>query len=274
MPAVTALEDEQEYVKAAWYGDSGTGKTTDLACLARLGPILFVDAESGIKPTALRRPDVAVPIDNIKRVRVTTYAEIDALVWNLREEFDQDPAAYFGICIDSITEMQAAMLAEEMDSNVRRAAVRGVERDPFAVEGADWQRNTEAMRRIIRGFLRLPCHVGFSALVRQDKDHDGVVTYGPQLTPKVMSDFIGFVDICLATQPVIQPSRQHGTTRRSPIYSAFTRRSGKWRAKDRFGVLPSQLVAPTFDRVIQYISGDLTRRTDEMQQQLRLAKEE
>jgi hypothetical protein len=269
-PRRSRLVETRDKVKLLCYGDSGTGKTTGLATLARRGRVLFIDAESGVKAAALARPDLAIPVDNIEIVSNTGYDDLQALVWELRAEFAQDPDRYIGVVLDSMTEIQAAWLAHEMQELSERAARRGVQRDPFEIEGSDWQRNTSAMRQLIRDFRELPCHVGFAARLRADSDKDGVVTYGPQLTPKVADDLIGYVDIVLAMQPVVLPSRD--SERRTPIYSAFTRRAGKWRAKDRFGVLPTQLVEPSFDRLVDYISGDLAARHDPLQKVLRPAR--
>ena len=32
---------------------------------------------------------------------------------------------------------------------------------------------------------------------------------------------------------------------------------GKYQAKERFGVIPPRLINPTFDRIVDYITGDL-----------------
>jgi hypothetical protein len=41
--------------------------------------------------------------------------------------------------------------------------------------------------------------------------------------------------------------------------------SARYRAKDRFGVLPRVLAEPQFDRVVEYVQGKLTEDTDPLQ---------
>jgi len=131
-----------------------------------------------------------------------------------------------------------------------------VERDIFQVEGDDWGRLNRKMQRFIRGLRDMPCHVGFSALSRRDQDEEGVVMYRPALGPQNVGTLLAYCDISVAMQPFMVKPRQ------PDIVWGITRRQGKWYGKDRLHVLPAQLPFPSMDRIVRYVSGDLTTRTD------------
>src|SRR5690625_6908794 len=49
-------------------------------------------------------------------------------------------------------------------------------------------------------------------------------------------------------------------------YRAVTHNSGRYRSKDRYGLLPQVLVEPTFTRIHQYLQEELTQEQDPLQQ--------
>ena len=65
-------------VIALFYGDPGTGKTVDLASMARLGKITYIDAEKRLKAGVLRR--LGIPVENIDRRVSVSYAMLEDLV--------------------------------------------------------------------------------------------------------------------------------------------------------------------------------------------------
>ncbi len=255
-PAWTGLDEQDEFVNMVMYGDPGTGKTTALASLAKLGRILVINAEGGLKKTPLRRLGIPTGPESIQVTTVASFDEAEALLWDLRSRFDQDPNALMGVVVDSITEIEAILLGEGVTAQIAKAQRSGMERDPFDIDIKDWGRNASKMRRFIRGVRALPCHVGFSALAKRDQDEEGVVVYRPMLTPKVSGELVAWCDISVAMQTVILRPRE------APMHWGVTRRVGKWSGKDRFGILPVRMPYPSFDRVVGYLAGDLTTKTD------------
>ncbi len=69
----TKLVDTDEYVHTLYYGDYGTAKTTNAAYVANKGPVLFINAEGGLKRRALERvaevTGMPLAIDNISIVK-------------------------------------------------------------------------------------------------------------------------------------------------------------------------------------------------------------
>lgn len=259
-PAWETLDEAEDWAKVVYYGDPGTGKTTALASLARRGKILFVNAESGLKATPLRRLGIPTDPDHIEKTRIEGFEDAEALLWDLRRRFRRNPQVLLGVCVDSITEIEQVFMQEGLSEAVRAAARRGVERDTFLTEGDDWGRNNAKMRRFIRGLRDLPCHVGFSALARRDEDEQGVVQYRPALGPKVANELIAHCDISIAMQAA--PIRRRSDRSRGAVYWGYTQRHTKYSGKDRFGILPLQFPFPSMDRIVDYLRGDLTAETD------------
>jgi len=240
------LDTQTTYVNALYYGEPGSGKTTSAAGLARVGKVVFVDAESGLKKQPLDA--LGVPIENIQLHTQVTFAALEELCRQLRRELAQDPDAYAGVVLDSLSEIQRALI--EQDAPGR-----------FRLTQGDYGENTQKLRLLCRHYRDLPCHVAFTTHVRRDEDDDGEVHFGPALTPAVAGDLLGFVDIVCYARAVARPGADE------PDYLGSFRPGRKFIAKDRFGALPPRLLSPTFDRLIAYTAGTYTREA------LRLAAE-
>jgi hypothetical protein len=262
------LETSEEFVKALLYGDPGTGKTTAMAGMAHLGQVRIVNAEGGLKRTALK--GLGIPTERIRWATVANFDDMDALIWELRETLDREPSgsspdALAGVVLDTMTEIEAIMVGMTIQEQVERVRRRGGSADPFATE-PDYVRNAQQMRRIVRSLRDLPCHVGFTAHPRRDQDEEGVVMYRPALTPQIAGLLTASVDISVAMQPVVAAGKKE-------LIWGITRRRGKWYGKDRFRVLPARMPYPSFDRIVAYVRGDLTARTDPAVQEMRAIRE-
>lgn len=255
----------REQANVLFYGDPGSAKTTNLATLANLGRTLHIDAESGVKPAALRKR--GIDLSNLEIYPDKTAGEamsfdgLDDLYWEIKAELEGDPDAYAGVMWDSGTETAKLLLESVVSDAVAKADRKGMERDPFFIDRGDWGVMTEQMRQLIRRYRDLPCHLGISALVRRDQDDDGKVKYGPALSPALQTDVMGYVDIVCRTFTVEVPGwGEHGE-----MFLGRVRAGGKFECKDRFDVLPTTMVEPTMERIIQYINGELTPDTDPLQ---------
>lgn len=258
MPA--ALTDEREPVNALWYGDGGSGKTTDLAAMAKHGKIWIANAESGVKARALRQHDI--PIENIEIFpdpdnpdEKLTYDGLEAEWKRIREELHADPDAYVGVGWDSITEIQQAMKDIEVKRSALKATRAGREIDPFVVSQDNWRTINEQCRALIRKFRDLPCHFAATALQRREQDNDGSVVYMPAVTPGLQSDLIGWFDIICHTETMIVGGED--------VFMGLLRNRGKFRGKDRFKMTPARLVNPAHDRLVLYVNGGLTLDDDD-----------
>ncbi len=257
-----SLVDDEDLVNIMYYGEPGSGKTSSLASLARLGRIIYIEAESGLKKAPLVR--LGIPIKNIQLVRDTaseqqiTFGKLEALHDRLRLELARDPAAIVGVVWDSVTEIQKKLLRIVADKRIDRFADKGTEVETHKMVVEDYGINTEQMRDLIRMYRDLPCHFGVAGLEVRDEDDDGAITYRPHLTPKLAADLTGYVDlVCYTTDRMVGGQR---------YYVGMFKRGGKYQAKDRFGILPEVLVDPWYDRVVAYIKGELTEDDDKKQQ--------
>lgn len=250
------LTELPEPVNAMYYGDGGTGKTTSLAMMAKLGPVKLINAEGGVKARALKR--MGVPIDNIdvwpEPGTVITYDGLEQLHEQMLSDLQDDPESWAGVAWDSVTEIHQALLLEVRHDAIARAERNGKELDPFHNDISYYGTMTEKMRMLIRRFRDLPCHFGISALERRDQDDDGAVKYGPAATPALANDLFGYVDVVIHTTV--------GTIEGVEEFRGHTRPYAKYRAKDRLSVLPRVFIDPTFDRLVAYADDELVPKED------------
>ena len=158
----------------------------------------------------------------------------------MHAELAQDPEAYAGVVLDSVSEVQRALI--EQDAPGR-----------FRLTQGDYGENTQKLRLLLRHFRDLPCSCAFITHVRRDEDDDGKVHFGPALTPAVAGDLLGFVDIVCYCRAVPRAGAEE------PDYIGTFRPARKFVAKDRFGLVPPRLIDPTFDRILAYVQGRYTR---------------
>jgi adenylate kinase family enzyme len=231
------LEDERDYLKMLYQGEPGSGKTTAAAHMAKLGRVVWVSAEPGIKAGPLRK--LGVPLENIELHREITYDALNTLCAELRETLDADPDAYVGVVFDTFSELQGKLL---------EAKAKGL-----LISQQEYGVNTQEMTLLLRHFTDLPCHVVYTAHTKRDEDDDKAVVYRPSVTPKVSGTLMGYVDVACYTLEVAQAGGEDSD------YLGLFRSAGKYRAKDRFGVLPPRLINPTFDRIAAYVDGGFRR---------------
>jgi hypothetical protein len=241
-----ADEDYSEYLNVLYFGEGGTGKTTDAASMAKLGHVVYVEVESGLKKRPLGR--LGVPLTNIHPVRVSTFAELDKRLWQVKNQLAKDPDSIIGVVIDSFTELQKKFIDDVVKSRVVKQAATMVV-DPFEVDLKDQGKMTEMSRRTARNFRDLPCHTVFVCLDKREVDTDGVF-YRANLSPKFAADMMGYVDVAVYTTQV------DGEEEDPSRFVGITRPTGKYRGKDRFGATPPRLANPTFDRLLEYVEND------------------
>lgn len=256
------LADEPEVINAMWYGEQGTGKTLDMATLGRRGRIIFVNVEHGLKQRPLRQWDI--PLDNIELAHPRSYKGLEALYWDVRKRIEtKSDEAPIGIQFDSITEVAKIVTEGQVMERVQRKQAEAdammivpkeADVNPFRIHLDDYGVMTEQLRHLVRLFRDLPIHFGSSALSRRDVDASGggdgtgdSVVYRPSLTPKFGSDMAGYMDLIVATK-IASDGRYVGVTK--PRFGLL--------GKDRFGVLPTTMVDPTFDRILAVINDELT----------------
>lgn len=263
------LGEGQEFVNAAYYGDGGTGKTTDLASMANLGRILYIDAEAGLKARPLKK--LGIKIENIERLPLDPndpFTQLEQAFEALKDDLDQDPTSWVGIAIDSMTEGYHALIDGLVGSRVDKAQrlrnqgrnVSELMANRFFVDRDDYGTMSEQVRYLLRRFRDLPCHFGTAFLERRDQDErTREVKIGPSITPGLQADVIGWHDVVCRTYFDQDLGGEDGA------YLGVFRPEGVRQGKDRYKVFPRRLVDPTFDRLVAYINEELTEADDERQ---------
>jgi hypothetical protein len=256
---MTAAPLGQDRLLAMYYSDPGKGKTINLAHMAHLGKVIYIDAEKRLKGSVLKR--LEIPVENIDRRIDVSYTMMLDLVDEIDGLLAKGGDAPVGVAWDSVTETSNTFLGTIRDASVARDVAKGKRRDPWSTEIGDYGDLSQQMRIVVRGFRDLDIHLGLSALERRDTDADGEVIVAPELTPGVLKDINGYMD-------VIAHCRVE-TVDDQDVYQGLMRPTGRWSAKDSFGIFPRYLVEPTFDRLVAYVNGDLNKDSDPKQAEMR-----
>lgn len=278
---IVGLEEaeEEDHFFGLWYGPPGSTKTTSVAriLLARpVGNLLVCNAEAGLKLRALRQH--GIPTDRIRvwpkpGVR-PTFDSLERLVLKVDAELAAarragEPKPYCAFALDSVTELVKLMLdniqedgiagQRELDRKAREAGVnppRRSARARFRSERDDYALVANQMRAILRKLRYMDLDFLVTALVRRDEDSDtGATMYGPAAPPALQQDLLGYADI------VIRTERREGENGVEEIVG-YTRPDENHHGKDRYGLLPPELLPPGADVVLGHITGAVIDSTD------------
>lgn len=263
------LTETREFLRLLYWGREGSGKTTDALTLANIGKVVVVNAEGGLKKNTLAKRGV-----NVENVVVyphpgqpITHHGLDEVYRQIKADLEQDPNSWAGVIFDSATDIVQALVDSVANDRIAKAKQRGASIDSFDsffTDRNDYGTMSKMFRDLLRKFRDLQAHFIVTALERRDVDEDtSKVAYGPAVTPGIQNDLLGYVDIVLHTK---EPDDD------TPAYRALTKKAGKFRTKDRLGVLPRVLANPTAERVIAYVNEELTETTDPEQKQLEAEK--
>lgn len=248
------LSDEEDFIKILYYGREGVGKTSASVSAANHGRILVVNAEAGLKKRPLAQ--LGIEVKNVMtwppqgKENALTSDGLMVLHERLLADLRDDPDSWFAVVFDSISEIHQKLREQATDKRVRKVSGS----DPDWVDRDDYGVMTAQMRKIVRRFRDLPCHVIFTALETDDEKQNVI---RPAITPALCTDVLGYVDVVARMG--------------SPVgdYRARTRALERIRAKDRFSALPNVMMDPNFNRVREYIAGELTEDADPLQEALR-----
>lgn len=253
-----SIADEEDFTKALFYGREGQGKTTAFAQASQRGKVLVINAEGGLKKRALLAQ--GVNLENIvswpKAGTPITARSLEKLHEKVLTDLQADPKSWYLVSMDSISEVLHVLREQATDKRVGKSRV---EVDPDFVDRDDYGVMTNQLRKIIRRFRDLPCHVVFTALEKEDEEKG---TVGPAITPALAVDLLGYVDIVL----------RFGSPDES--FRARSQATAKIRAKDRYGVLPAVIAEPDFLRIEDFLTGALDADTDQLQIEMNASEAE
>lgn len=187
---IAPIGETDPFVKVLIYGDPGVGKTV----LAAGAPIpLLMDVEHGAR-SLKNHPELS----HVLTVPIRNWGQCMVL---LEKIFNQDKTPLYKggppiteiktVIIDTVSELQRRVLDEQLRAKATTTFVAG---------GKDYQENTERMRRFIM-FLRdlpinfvLTCHAK-TEVVTNESTGETVISYRPDLTPKLSTAVVGQMDL-------------------------------------------------------------------------------
>ena len=223
---IRKLSDTSSTLKMLVYGDPGVGKTI----LSGSAPdALFINIEGGT--LSLRNMGV-----NVDAIDIEKFSDINEIYQFLRS--GQHP--YKSVIIDSLTELQKKAMDKILEDEYVKNPTK---RDPDVALLADFGKNTEQLRRVIRNFRDLSMNVIFTALPRETKDSiSGEVKVGPSITPKLAEDVVGYLDVIA----YMTTRTKDNETSRFIMFQP----TGQYLAKDRSSRLPAFMKNPVFSDIL------------------------
>lgn len=258
------MDESKEWANILFWGREGSGKSTAIARASNLpgtGKILIVNAEGGLKPTALRKRGVDTSRLLIwpKPGQPLTRGGLERVYRMIHADLMKDPSSWLATGWDSASEIYLTILGGVQEKRVKTLQRQGKDPDPDFVDRADYGTMSKMVRDLMRKFRDLPCHFFVTALERKDKDDETKkLVVGPSITPALQQDILGYVDMSI----YMKAGDEQGPFR------AMTKNSARYRVKDRFDVLPRIMAEPMADRIIAYLHGELTEEEDPFQDDL------
>jgi len=239
---IEALGEREKFANVLIYGEPGVGKTTFAATAPR--PILWLEAEGGTNSISDTED-----IDIVRMSGLDSYREVLGFL-------HANPDKYKTVVIDSLSEVQAAVLTDIM----RGVRLDDPTRDEFAPQFSEWGKLTGVMRQIVRAYRDLPANVIFTALTREDTDAVTARTkVRPRLSPALAEEVPAFVDACLylyASTPKKGEAGAEGIDSDEDgvtvVRNALLKPTGKYVAKIRAPQnidVPDFLADPDYDAV-------------------------
>lgn len=268
-PRRPTLADIQHFYRGMYYSDPGGGKTTAIAAAAKLGKVVYIDADGGLKAKALKRH--GIPVSNIEPVTDVSYSGLTNLHQELLLRL-ADGEEIFALAWDTTSKSQEAFLDEVMPRSLeksQRKAMRSgadYERSEFEVYLEDRGEVVEMMKKLLRRFHGLDLHLLLGAHQRRDVDAEtSKVAIGPGLSPSVAASFAGWMDFIVHCRTELFADDESLSKWDGMEFMGVTRPDGRFVAKDRFGILPMRMINPGFDRIYSYLEGEIERSKDPLQ---------
>lgn len=240
-----------------YYGRSGTGKTTISATFPK--PILFLDVKDQGTDSIMDVSD-----EDLKVMDVETWDDFELAYWWLIK----NPGVYKTIVIDTITQLQQVGLERvllDVDKDPSKAGDWGV------MTKREWGQVASLMKMWITNLRDLPMEVVFLAqdrLSETETDDPEIMLdpeVGPRLSPSIAAHLNAEVSVIGNTfirrkttvKKVNGKKKEVSTTQYcmrlgpNPVYITKAR-------KPKSVKLPSVLVDPTYDKIVQILKGETT----------------
>ncbi len=271
MPGMLAssLDDEEHrWTRVLYYGKPGSGKSTNIASMANHGLTVIIDMETGYEKDALA--ERGINTKNIKIFKPRTYDEIEQCYWEIKGMIDGGIDVY-GVGVDHWSEIQDILIRhaamrritkkkKELEKLIAVSADAKAEYDALSVfrtDLPDYGEWTEQGKVLLRYFRDLPCHVAFASHETNEENTGMIIPMQTDKFGKKLQAGVRTV-IYTRTTPIKAEDRLEfaGVTKPVDRFSA---------CKDRTTKLPTVMINPTMDRVINVLDGKLDMSSDPAQ---------
>lgn len=259
--AIVALDDFQESNNIMLYGDTGSGKTAQVASLP--GKVLILASESAILlvvKNAMDRfgLDWSKEKKRFKIWRIRSWQDLeDAYLW-LRD----NQTAFDWIVIDSATSVQNRAMRAAMEVAVKRSPEK---RDIDLPDRGEHQKMQNSMKRMIVDFNELDCNVLWLAQAMRREDQDGNEIVVPFIMGKdyEVSAFACAQMTAFGYYAKRPDKKVKSQTNRILLWESFAdpESSVEYWSKDRYDVFPKQCLMATGDKQTMSL-GDLIAMID------------
>lgn len=258
--SVQKVSEREDFVKLLVYGLPGSGKTYLIGTaqdIESMSPVLVIDIEGGTKTLRKQHPDIdVIRIKDVWDVKGRLVSSAWKQLQDVYDDLKTGKSQYKTVALDTLTEAHSLSLSLAIEFNVEKAEAKGRDRDPEAPEQADWGRAGTMVRKMVRAFRDLDCHVIFTAHEAELKDEKtGGITVQPSLPGKLAKEVPGYMDEVLylyAKEEVIDKD----TKKRGVVRKILTQPTGKYVAKDRSDNMPLVLSDPTMEKIAGFVLGD------------------
>lgn len=232
------IDEQPLYLKALFYGEQGTGKTTTAATAP--GPVLFLDCNE--------RGTLSIRGSGHKVILIQEWDELEAVYWYLATR--KHP--FKTVVIDTVTQALDLGMAKVL-------SLDGHEGLPIRKH---WGQLTQMAKTWLINFRNLPMHVIFLAqLKRVDEDEmaeEESYTKVPMMSPAIRACLGGAVDVIGYTY--IKEVTETDKKGREKVEYSYRMRIGPsstilTKIRARKGVsYPAVLKNPTFDKLMEIIT--------------------
>lgn len=251
---VETFESKTRYLKLLIYGDYGVGKTylAGSACdVEQMSDVLMINAEAGdltleqhsnldiiscrtYKQIARTAEYLAQHCKAREAGDIDKLRSLEAIVRHCDEDEIDEPRQYRTVLMDTLTEVEEYCMYQLLGiSDSTR-----LDEETASPEWAEYKRNHNMIKRLIRSYRDLPMNVIFTCAQQWVQDEAKKFRYSPQMTGKLSSQIQGFMDM---VGYLIIGTPKEEETKDGGVISTIPRRlfvqpgpSGKYNAKCRF----------------------------------------
>ncbi len=229
---------KSRYLKGLFYGDHGVGKTRLVATssgVPEMRDVFMIDAEAGDMTLEDMGEKDKFRFGDIDITRITTFAQVASVQeflkthCRLREEGNteglralearfkgvepsdiDEPRRYRTVILDSLGEIESLLIYQLLGVTVNTALDEEIQ----AEEWAEYKKNNNMMKRMIREFRNLPVHLLVTCPEKYAQDENKKMQWTPALIGQLSRQARGPFDIVGYLQTGVAESEEAPLPRR------------------------------------------------------------